>query len=156
MGLSRKIFKNTGYFLQEIARSKIVLQAILVGLISGLLVVLFKVCINELFGFIQTSLAPFDLLHKLLIFPVITTIGGLISGILVFKFAPETKGSGIPFVKMVMARMGNITRLRKIHSRCCRYRNGIVTGARRTKCPTRCWSRSFGRKTFQNAWNRPK
>ena len=84
MGLSRKIFKNTGYFLQEIVRSKIVLQAILVGLISGLLVVLFKVCINELFGFIQTSLAPFDLLHKLLIFPVITTIGGLISGILVF------------------------------------------------------------------------
>ncbi len=128
MGLSRKIFKNTSYFLQEIARSKIVLQAILVGLISGLLVVLFKICINELFGFIQNSIAHFDLLHKLFIFPIITTLGGLISGILVFKFAPETKGSGIPFVKMVMARMGNITRLRSIIIKFIAGVAGIGTG----------------------------
>lgn len=128
MGLSRKIFKNTSYFLQEIARSKIVLQAILVGLISGLLVVLFKICINELFGFIQNSIAHFDLLHKLFIFPIITTLGGLISGILVFKFAPETKGSGIPFVKMVMARMGNITRLRSIIIKFIAGVTGIGTG----------------------------
>lgn len=128
MGLSRKIFKNTSYFLQEIARSKIVLQAILVGLISGLLVVLFKICINELFVFIQNSIAHFDLLHKLFIFPIITTLGGLISGILVFKFAPETKGSGIPFVKMVMARMGNITRLRSIIIKFIAGVAGIGTG----------------------------
>ena len=128
MGLSRKIFKNTSYFLQEIARSKIVLQAILVGLISGLLVVLFKICINELFVFIQNSIAHFDLLHKLFIFPIITTLGGLISGILVFKFAPETKGSGIPFVKMVMARMGNITRLRSIIIKFIAGVTGIGTG----------------------------
>lgn len=128
MGLSRKIFKNTSYFLQEIARSKIVLQAILVGLISGLLVVLFKICINELFVFIQNSIAHFDLLHKLFIFPIITTLGGLISGILVFKFAPETKGSGIPFVKMVMARMGNITRLRSIIVKFIAGVTGIGTG----------------------------
>ncbi len=128
MGLSRKIFKNTSYFLQEIARSKIVLQAILVGLISGLLVVLFKICINELFVFIQNSIAHFDLLHKLFIFPIITTLGGLISGILVFKFAPETKGSGIPFVKMVMARMGNITRLRSIIIKFVAGVAGIGTG----------------------------
>lgn len=128
MKLSRKIFKNTSYFLQEIARSKIVLQAILVGLISGLLVVLFKICINELFAFIQNSLSHFDLLHKLFIFPVITTFGGLISGILVFKFAPETKGSGIPFVKMVMARMGNITRLRSIIVKFVAGVAGIGTG----------------------------
>ena len=50
MALGKNFFRNTGYFLQEIARSKIVLQAILVGLISGLLVgagvglaVLFKI-----------------------------------------------------------------------------------------------------------------
>ena len=47
MGLSRKIFQKTGYFLQEIARSKIILQAVMVGLISGLLVVFFKVSINR-------------------------------------------------------------------------------------------------------------
>ena len=128
MGLSRKIFQKTGYFLQEIARSKIILQAVMVGLISGLLVVLFKVSINKLFEFIQHYISQFDLIHKLLIFPIITTLGGLISGVLVFKFAPETKGSGIPFVKMVMARMGNITRVRTIVIKFLAGVAGIGTG----------------------------
>lgn len=128
MGLSRKIFQKTGYFLQEIARSKIILQAVMVGLISGLLVVFFKVSINKLFGFIQNFISQFDLSHKLLIFPLITTLGGLISGVLVFKFAPETKGSGIPFVKMVMARMGNITRVRTIVVKFLAGVAGIGTG----------------------------
>lgn len=128
MGLSRKIFQKTGYFLQEIARSKIILQAVMVGLISGLLVVFFKVSINKLFEFIQNFISQFDLSHKLLIFPLITTLGGLISGVLVFKFAPETKGSGIPFVKMVMARMGNITRVRTIVVKFIAGVAGIGTG----------------------------
>lgn len=128
MGLSRKIFQKTGYFLQEIARSKIILQAVMVGLISGLLVVFFKVSINKLFEFIQNFISQFDLNHKLLIFPLITTLGGLISGVLVFKFAPETKGSGIPFVKMVMARMGNITRVRTIVIKFLAGVAGIGTG----------------------------
>ena len=38
MALRKKLYKKTGYFLKEIARSKIVIQAILVGLVSGLLV----------------------------------------------------------------------------------------------------------------------
>lgn len=128
MGLSRKIFQKTGYFLQEIARSKIILQAVMVGLISGLLVVFFKVSINKLFEFIQNFISQFDLSQKLLIFPLITTLGGLISGVLVFKFAPETKGSGIPFVKMVMARMGNITRVRTIVVKFLAGVAGIGTG----------------------------
>lgn len=128
MELGRKIFKKTGYFLEEVARSKIILQAILVGLISGILVVLFKVSINQLFKYIQNFISQFDLMHKLLIFPLITTIGGLISGILVFKFAPETKGSGIPFVKMVLARMGNITRVRSIIVKFIAGVAGIGTG----------------------------
>ena len=128
MGLSRKIFQKTGYFLQEIARSKIILQAVMVGLISGLLVVFFKVSINKFFEFIQNFISQFDLSHKLLIFPLITTLGGLISGVLVFKFAPETKGSGIPFVKMVMARMGNITRVRTIVIKFLAGVAGIGTG----------------------------
>lgn len=128
MGLSRKIFQKTGYFLQEIARSKIILQAVMVGLISGLLVVFFKVSINKLFEFIQDFISQLDLSHKLLIFPLITTLGGLISGVLVFKFAPETKGSGIPFVKMVMARMGNITRVRTIVVKFLAGVAGIGTG----------------------------
>lgn len=128
MGLSRKIFQKTGYFLQEIARSKIILQAVMVGLISGLLIVFFKVSISKLFEFIQNFISQFDLSHKLLIFPLITTLGGLISGVLVFKFAPETKGSGIPFVKMVMARMGNITRVRTIVVKFLAGVAGIGTG----------------------------
>ena len=55
-------------------------------------------------------------------------MGGLISGVLVFKFAPETKGSGIPFVKMVMARMGNITRVRTIVVKFLAGVAGIGTG----------------------------
>ena len=152
MKLGRKIFKQTEHFFEGIARSKIILQAILVGLISGVLVVLFKVSINKLFNIIQNFLSQFDIMHKLLIFPIITTIGGLISGILVFKFAPETRGSGIPFVKMVLARMGNITRIRSIIVKFIAGKiacwNGTFPWSRRTKCSIRSRCRCFGRKIF--------
>ncbi len=114
MHINNKIFRQTGYFLQEIARSKIILQAVLVGLISGVLVVLFKISIDFTFSSINAYCNTLSTGIKNLIFPLITTTGGLISGLLVFKIAPETKGSGIPYVKMTMARMGNLTRIRSI------------------------------------------
>ncbi len=125
---SKRIFRQTEYFLQEIVRSKIIVQAILVGLISGMLVVGFKVSINSLFWTIQKILSAFPTWQKALIFPLITTLGGLISGILVYKFAPETKGSGIPYVKMTMARMGNMTRIRSIVVKFFAGVAGIGTG----------------------------
>lgn len=125
---SKRIFRQTEYFLQEIVRSKIIVQAILVGLISGMLVVGFKVSINSLFWTIQKFLSAFPTWQKALIFPLITTLGGLISGFLVFKFAPETKGSGIPYVKMTMARMGNMTRIRSIVVKFFAGVAGIGTG----------------------------
>lgn len=125
---SKRIFRQTEYFLQEIVRSKIIVQAILVGLISGMLVVGFKVSINSLFLTIQKFLSAFPTWQKALIFPLITTLGGLISGFLVFKFAPETKGSGIPYVKMTMARMGNMTRIRSIVVKFFAGVAGIGTG----------------------------
>ena len=125
---SKRIFRQTEYFLQEIVRSKIIVQAILVGLISGMLVVGFKVSINSLFWTIQKFLSAFLTWQKALIFPLITTFGGLISGFLVFKFAPETKGSGIPYVKMTMARMGNMTRIRSIVVKFFAGVAGIGTG----------------------------
>ena len=125
---SKRIFRQTEYFLQEIVRSKIIVQAILVGLISGMLVVRFKVSINSLFWTIQNFLSAFPTWQKALIFPLITTLGGLISGFLVFKFAPETKGSGIPYVKMTMARMGNMTRIRSIVVKFFAGVAGIGTG----------------------------
>lgn len=125
---SKRIFRQTEYFLQEIVRSKIIVQAILVGLISGMLVVGFKVSINSLFWTIQKFLSAFPTWQKALIFPLITILGGLISGILVYKFAPETKGSGIPYVKMTMARMGNMTRIRSIVVKFFAGVAGIGTG----------------------------
>ena len=125
---SKRIFRQAEYFLQEIVRSKIIIQAILVGLISGMLVVGFKVSINSLFWTIQKFLSAFPTWQKALIFPLITTLGGLISGFLVFKFAPETKGSGIPYVKMTMARMGNMTRIRSIVVKFFAGVAGIGTG----------------------------
>lgn len=125
---SKRIFRQTEYFLQEIVRSKIIVQAILVGLISGMLVVGFKVSINSLFWTIQKFLSAFPTWQKALIFPLITTLGGLISGFLVFNFAPETKGSGIPYVKMTMARMGNMTRIRSIVVKFFAGVAGIGTG----------------------------
>lgn len=125
---SKRIFRQTEYFLQEIVRSKIIVQAILVGLISGMLVVGFKVSINSSFWTIQKFLSAFPTWQKALIFPLITTLGGLISGFLVFKFAPETKGSGIPYVKMTMARMGNMTRIRSIVVKFFAGVAGIGTG----------------------------
>ena len=114
MIISRKLYRKTGYFLKEITRSKIIIQAILTGLIAGILVVLFKISITKTFNIIQNYIQPFCFSKKMLIFPLITTLGGLISGLLVCKIAPETKGSGIPYVKMAMTRMGNVTRIRSI------------------------------------------
>ena len=126
--MNRKLYRKTGYFLREITRSKIIIQAILTGLIAGVLVVLFKVSITKTFNIIQNYVQPYSFVRKLFIFPLITTLGGLISGLLVCKIAPETKGSGIPFVKMAMARMGNITRIRSIFVKFFAGVAGIGTG----------------------------
>ncbi len=128
MTLGRKIFHGTEYFLHEIIRSEIILQAILVGLISGALVVLFKLSISGLFNYIQSAAVNLPFSERVLIFPAVTTLGGLVSGILVYKFAPEAKGSGIPYVKMTLARMGNLTRVRSIIIKFLAGVAGIGTG----------------------------
>lgn len=84
MALNKKSLKERD-ILQEIVRSKIVIQAILVGVISGALVVLFKISITALFLFIQNYISELSFVEKLVVFALITTLGGLISGILVFK-----------------------------------------------------------------------
>lgn len=94
--------------LKTFLKNEIILQAILVGLISGLLVVLFKISINSVFNIITKHCFHWY------IFPLITTLGGLISGFLVSKYAPEAKGSGIPYVKSSLMHLGNLTRVRSI------------------------------------------
>lgn len=84
-------------------------QAILVGLLSGALVVLFRLGINKVFAFEMSYVYPHPILFLLAI-----TLAGLLSGILVFKLAPETSGSGIPYVKSVLLRTGKLIRIRTI------------------------------------------
>ena len=105
----KSIHLNFNNIFKGLLKSKIILQAILVGLISGGLVVLFKLSITELFEFIQKSTS-----HIQILFPLIMALGGLISGYLVYKFAPEAKGSGIPYVKASLLHLGNLTRVRSI------------------------------------------
>ena len=105
----KSIHLNFNNIFKELFKGKIILQALLVGLISGLLVVLFKYSITELFNYIQKLT-----LNLKFLFPLITALGGLVSGYLVCKFAPEAKGSGIPYVKASLLHLGNLTRVRSI------------------------------------------
>lgn len=126
--MKRNLYKQIRYFLNEISRSKIIVQAILVGLTAGLLVVLFRICISKLFLFIQDFVNSYPFTLRAIIFPIITTLGSLVSGILVWKFAPETKGSGIPFVKMVLTGMGKLVRIRSVFVKFFAGIAGIGTG----------------------------
>ena len=126
--MNNKFVNQTVAFFKGFSNSEIVVQAILIGLTTGFLVVLFKLSINLVFNFIQTHIAHLTKLQQLLIFPLITTTGGLISGILVFKFAPETRGSGIPYVKLTLARIGKGTRIRSIIVKFLAGVAGIGTG----------------------------
>lgn len=128
MNVQKSFLYKTKGFLKDIARSEIIFQAVLVGLIAGVLVVLFKLSITWLFEFIQHHMSQFSTSQRFLIFPSITTIGGLVSGILVFKIAPETRGSGIPYVKLTLVRIGKGTRLRSILVKFFAGVAGIGTG----------------------------
>jgi H+/Cl- antiporter ClcA len=100
------IINKTKIFFQDISRSEIILQAILVGIIAAVIVVLFNLAITKIFTVTQGFISRFTIWERIILFPAITTCAGLISGLLVFKIAPETKGSGIPYVKLALARLG--------------------------------------------------
>ena len=109
-----RIYRQTKYVINELSKGKIILQAVLVGLLAGLLVVLFRVSIAKIFMFIQSYVNQYNFYVQIILFPLITMFGGLISGILVWKFAPEAKGSGIPYVKAVLSHSGKKIRIRSI------------------------------------------
>jgi len=98
-------------FVGGILKSKIVWQSILVGALTGIIVVAFRICIENLFD--SVIFLTFDKRYFYLL-PVITAVGGLLSGLMVCKLAPETKGSGIPYVKMSLQRSGKLIRIRTI------------------------------------------
>ena len=100
--------------ITKLSKLGIIIEAILVGILSGIIVILFNWCISNLFSFNQSFLSQIPLILKVFIFPIITCLAGLIVGILVFKVAPETKGSGIPFVKLALMRLGKRIRIRSM------------------------------------------
>lgn len=110
--MKQSITYKTLTFFKDISRSEIILQAVLVGILTGICVVLFNLSIIKTSDGIQKFLSNFPLWQKIIILPCITAFGGLVSGYLVFKYAPETKGSGIPYVKLALARMGKGIRAR--------------------------------------------
>ena len=98
-------------------------QAVLVGLLTGVIVVLFKLGIDTIFHFVMQRFYACPL-----IFLLVTTLGGLIAGLLVCKLAPETAGSGIPYVKMSLLKSGKLIRIRTIFVKFFAGVIGIGTG----------------------------
>lgn len=109
--MEQNIFKKVINFVLNIIKSRIIWQSVLVGLLSGLIVVFFRLSIENLFSVVLNITHGSNHLYLL---PLIACVGGLLSGFLVFKFAPETKGSGIPYVKMCLQKSGAIIRVRTV------------------------------------------
>lgn len=103
--------------------TRIFWQAVCVGLLTGMVVLLFRLGIENLFQFVMTH----SYAHPL-IFLCITTLGGLIAGLIVCKLAPETGGSGIPYVKMSLTESGKLIRVRTVFVKFFAGIIGIGTG----------------------------
>lgn len=100
-----------------------ILQAALIGFFCGLVVIAFRLCIEHLFAFVKLHFYSVPWL-----FVLIASLGGLISGLLVYKLAPETSGSGIPYVKIALMKSGAAIRLRTIFVKFFAGAAGIGTG----------------------------
>ena len=77
-----------------------ILEASLIGLLSGLAAVMLKTGVGWLGGW---RLAGADLLPPIVALPLFGAIGGGLAGILIQRLAPEASGSGIPQVKAALA-----------------------------------------------------
>ena len=119
--------KSRGMF-EEAVKGQVLLQSVLVGLAAGMFVILFRLGINTVLSYVQEFAASFPIRQRLIVFPIISVLGGAFAGWLACRFAPETKGSGIPYVKMALARMGNVTRIRSIFIKFFAGIAGIGTG----------------------------
>lgn len=78
------------------------LQAIIIGLVSGLSAVVLKQGV----GWIGTGRVHLANQHPAwIVLPAVGLVGGMLAGWLVEKLAPEATGSGIPQVKAVLAKV---------------------------------------------------
>ncbi|HSM83386.1 MAG TPA: chloride channel protein, partial [Nodosilinea sp.] len=74
-----------------------ILEACVIGLVSGLAAVLLKQGVESLALWRTSSTLPLWLA-----LPTIGLVGGWLSGVLVERWAPEASGSGIPQVKAAL------------------------------------------------------
>ena len=74
----------------------IYLLALIMGVIGGLAASLLKVLIDLISKFLLEVLLP--LMERRLAYFLFPVIGSIIVGLIIFKFAEDTKGSGVPVV----------------------------------------------------------
>ncbi len=91
--------KAIAFFLLRPTKRLAIFEACLIGVISGISAVLLKLGIGWL-GSLRLSAAQQT--PAWLLLPAVGLIGGLLTGLLVQTFAPETSGSGIPQVKAAL------------------------------------------------------
>ncbi len=108
--IERFLFAIVDIFLKELnlrATGKVLTLGVIVGLISGVTAIIFNFALNFLienidaiWGYVQPvaggegagTAVVFPVRSYLI--PIITTLGGLISGFIVYKYAPEAEGHG--------------------------------------------------------------
>ncbi|MFV0389922.1 MAG: chloride channel protein [Pyrinomonadaceae bacterium] len=79
---------------------------IAIGLICGLVAVAFQLFISTLSAFLIDAAVSTEISWWLVFVIIIPTLGGLISGWMLFKYVPDARGSGIPEVKVAFAVKG--------------------------------------------------
>ena len=79
-----------------------IIEAGLIGLVSGLAAFILKEGAGWL-GSLRISTSLNSAIPAWILLPIIGLIGGLLTGFLVERLAPETAGSGIPQVKAALA-----------------------------------------------------
>ncbi|HEY9646443.1 MAG TPA: chloride channel protein, partial [Chroococcidiopsis sp.] len=96
------VLKTIKQLVKMLARSKrlAIIEACVIGLVSGLSAVLLKYGVGGLGGWrVQVSYQ----LPAWVVLPLFGLVGGWITGWLIERFAPEAAGSGIPQVKAALA-----------------------------------------------------
>ncbi|MCY7393382.1 MAG: chloride channel protein, partial [Leptolyngbyaceae cyanobacterium CAN_BIN12] len=106
-----------------------IFEAVLIGLVAALAAVLLKQGVHWFSSWrVRESL----LLPAWLLLPVVGLIGGMLSGLLIERLAPEAAGSGIPQVKAALAYVPIALNLRvaivKLISTLLTLSSGLVLG----------------------------
>lgn len=106
---SKQGYRNLKQKIYGMSSTKLVFYSVLIGVVGGLAAQLFSECVHLANKYLLTGLAGYSapglpreggVLRETFgqygrwLIPVVTTLGGLISGWLVYTFAPEAEGHG--------------------------------------------------------------